>query len=131
MGHKKGIGYRCGGSSNVSGNTHVDVSNRKWYGDESKKDYRTKSCCQSYYDYFKIPKDIKKQYQLLYAKWLRKQPKVAVNKIIKINKDTVLNSIDNKIYIDTKKNKWIYTSINNKVGYVCIEDSSGIQAKEL
>lgn len=75
--------------------------------------------------------NVSKKYQLLYAKWLRKQPKVAVNKIIKINKDTIITSLDNKIYKDTKGNKWIYTQYNNYKGYTCIEDSSGIQAKEL
>lgn len=57
MGHKKGIGYRCGGGLNESGQTHIDVANRKWYGDESIKAYRTKSCCSSYYEYFGIKKD--------------------------------------------------------------------------
>ena len=57
MGHKKGIGYRCGGGSNESGQTHIDVANRKWYGDESIKAYRSKSCCSSYYEYFGIKKD--------------------------------------------------------------------------
>lgn len=71
------------------------------------------------------------KYELLYAKWLRKQPKVAVNKIIKLSKGTVLSSKDNKIYTDDKKNKWIYTTIGEKTGYVCIEDSTGKQAKEL
>lgn len=36
MGHKYGIGYRCGKSADSSGNIHIDVKNRKWYGDESK-----------------------------------------------------------------------------------------------
>lgn len=71
------------------------------------------------------------KYELLYDKWLRKQPKVAVNKIKKLSKGTVLSSKDNKIYTDTKKNKWIYTIINSNTGYVCIEDSTGKQAKEL
>lgn len=54
MGHKYGIGYRCGGSKDSTGNTHVDVKKRKWYGDESKS--MNKSCCSSYYDYFGISK---------------------------------------------------------------------------
>ena len=57
MGHRKGIGYRCGGDANESGQTHIDVANRKWYGDESIKAYRSKSCCSSYYEYFGIKKD--------------------------------------------------------------------------
>jgi len=54
MGHKYGIGYRCGGSKDSTGNTHVDTKKRKWYGDESKS--MNKSCCSSYYDYFGISK---------------------------------------------------------------------------
>lgn len=54
MGHKYGIGYRCGGSKDSTGNIHIDVKKRKWYGDESKS--MNKSCCSSYYDYFGISK---------------------------------------------------------------------------
>lgn len=54
MGHKYGIGYRCGGSKDSTGNTHIDVKPRKWYGDESKS--MTKSCCTSFYNYFNIKK---------------------------------------------------------------------------
>lgn len=52
LGHKCGIGYKCGGSSKY---THIDVRPRKWYGDESKS--MTKSCCSSFYDYFGIKKN--------------------------------------------------------------------------
>lgn len=55
MGHKYGIGYRCGGGSDASGQTHIDVKPRKWYGDESKS--MSKSCCSSFYDYFGIKKE--------------------------------------------------------------------------
>lgn len=55
MGHKYGIGYRCGGSSAESGNIHIDVKPRKWYGDESKS--MNKACCSSFYDYFGIKKE--------------------------------------------------------------------------
>lgn len=34
MGHKYGVGYRCGNSSVKSGNIHIDSRRRKWYGDE-------------------------------------------------------------------------------------------------
>lgn len=54
LGHKGGIGYRCGGSADSTGNTHIDVKPRKWYGDESKS--MSKSCCTSYYTYFGISK---------------------------------------------------------------------------
>ena len=36
MGHKGGIGYRCGGSTPESGCIHIDTMPRKWYGDERK-----------------------------------------------------------------------------------------------
>lgn len=58
LGHKKGIGYRCGGSKAATGNTHIDTKNRKWYGDESKS--MSKSCCTSFYTYFGISKPVKK-----------------------------------------------------------------------
>lgn len=54
LGHKCGIGYRCGGSTDSTGNTHIDTKPRKWYGDESKS--MTATCCTSYYDYFGIKK---------------------------------------------------------------------------
>lgn len=56
LGHKCGIGYRCGGSANSTGNTHIDVKSRKWYGDESIS--MNESCCISFYDYFGIEKII-------------------------------------------------------------------------
>lgn len=62
MSHKFGIGYRCGGSADFTGNTHIDVKNRKWYGDEAKS--LSRSCCNSFYDYFGIvrPNDTKTTY---------------------------------------------------------------------
>lgn len=54
LGHKAGIGYRCGGTSDNKGQIHIDTKPRKWYGDESKS--MTKSCCSSFYDYFGVSK---------------------------------------------------------------------------
>ncbi len=54
LGHNKGIGYRCGGSADSTGNTHIDTKPRKWYGDESKS--MTATCCTSFYDYFGVQK---------------------------------------------------------------------------
>jgi len=34
LGHKYGVGYRCGNSSVKSGLIHIDTRPRKWYGDE-------------------------------------------------------------------------------------------------
>lgn len=55
MGHKYGIGVRCGGASLESGKIHIDVKPRKWYGDESKS--MSKDCCSSFYDYFGVKKE--------------------------------------------------------------------------
>lgn len=79
LGHKYGIGYRCGGGSNESGQTHIDVKPRKWYGDESKS--TSKSCCSSFYDYFGIKKTntssttttTKKYIKLTAGVWCRKK----------------------------------------------------------
>lgn len=70
MGHKNGIGYRCGGSSNASGQIHIDVKPRKWYGDESKS--MSKACCSSFYDYFGIKKEDAKYIRLKSSVWCRK-----------------------------------------------------------
>lgn len=51
MGHKYGIGYRCGGVTDAQGNIHVDTKPRKWYGDESRS--MTATACQSFYDYLR------------------------------------------------------------------------------
>ena len=49
MGHKYGIGYRCGRVADSSGNIHIDTKPRKWYGDESKS--MTATACKSFFDY--------------------------------------------------------------------------------
>ena len=51
LGHQKGIGYRSGSNKLY---THIDVRDRKWYGDEAIS--KTKSCCDSFYEYFGIKK---------------------------------------------------------------------------
>lgn len=51
MGHKYGIGYRCGGVADSAGNTHVDTKPRKWYGDESKS--MTATACGSFFNYLR------------------------------------------------------------------------------
>lgn len=63
IGHKKGIGYRCGGSEN---GTHIDTKPRKWYADELYS--MTKSCCKSFYEYFNEPKPTTKKYIQITAK---------------------------------------------------------------
>lgn len=54
MGHKYGIGYRCGGGSSASGQTHIDTKHRFWYGDESKS--MGQIGIKSYYTYLNIKK---------------------------------------------------------------------------
>lgn len=49
MGHKYGIGYRCGRVADERGNIHIDTKPRKWYGDESKS--MSATCCTSFFDY--------------------------------------------------------------------------------
>ena len=49
MGHKYGIGYRCGRVTDEQGNIHIDTKPRKWYGDESKS--MTATACSSFFDY--------------------------------------------------------------------------------
>lgn len=127
IGHKKGIGYRCGGSET---RTHIDVKPRKWYGDEKKSN--TKSIGSSFHTYLKVPKTPNYEFELLKDKCFRKQPKVtSTNKITKIKKGVKFKSNDNKIYLDNKKNKWIYTTLNKKSGYICVDDSTGVQAKKI
>jgi len=50
LGHKFGIGYRCGKSKDKDGNIHIDTKPRKWYGDESKNNNQSISS-------FKAPSD--------------------------------------------------------------------------
>lgn len=69
--HKYGIGYRCGGSSDSSGNIHIDVKNRKWYGDESKNNNQSISS-------FKAPSDGKTGHKN-YLDYIYKATKMYVN----------------------------------------------------
>lgn len=125
LGWNYGVGYCCGGNTK---RTHIDSKHRKWYGDERKS--MTRSIGTSFYTYFNMPKPTSDAYRLLKDKWLRKDPKVANNKIKKLKKGTIIKSLDNIIYPDNKENQWIKTIINNVVGYVCINDSTGVQAKK-
>ncbi|MCR5484323.1 MAG: hypothetical protein K6F09_01895 [Clostridiales bacterium] len=51
LGHKYGIGYRCGGVADRAGNIHIDVKSRKWYGDETKS--MTAMACNSFFNYLR------------------------------------------------------------------------------
>lgn len=125
LGWNYGVGYRCGGNTK---RTHIDSKHRKWYGDEKKS--MVASIGNSFYTYFNLPKPTCDTYRLLKDKWFRKDHKVANNKIKKLKKGTIIQSLDNQIYTDNKGNQWIKTIINNQVGYVCINDSTGVQAKK-
>ena len=72
-----------------------------------------------------------KKYILLFDKWLRKDPKVAINKVKKVAKNTVIQSIDDKLYKSSNNSIWIKTTLSGVTGYICITDKSGLQAKEL
>ena len=72
-----------------------------------------------------------KKYILLFDKWLRKEPKVAINKIRKVAKNTVILSVDDKLYKSTTGSKWIKTTLSGVTGYICIYDSTGVQVKEV
>lgn len=71
LGHKYGIGYRCGGSSDASGNIHIDVKKRKWFGDESKNFNQSISS-------FKAPSDNKTGHKN-YLDYIHKPTKMYVN----------------------------------------------------
>lgn len=130
LGHKKGIGYQCGHSKDSTGAIHIDTRPRKWYADEGPKPY--KEGIKSFHTYLKVAKTPKYEFELLKDKYFRKQPKVkATNKISKIKKGVKFKSVDNKIYLDSKKNKWILTKLNNKSGYICVDDRTGVQAKKV
>lgn len=47
----KGIGFRCGGQKDTTGDTHADVRNRQWYGNEASKTPR-KAVTKDWYKYF-------------------------------------------------------------------------------
>lgn len=109
LGHQFGIGYKCGGSSNY---THIDVKPRKWYGDESKS--MTKSCCDSFYDYFGIPNPVKKAityqvYDNVKKYWLP-NVKANTNDYAGNFKNSIsgvyIDELEYRVY-DNKKNSWL------------------------
>ncbi|MBQ4583543.1 MAG: hypothetical protein IJA94_01425 [Bacilli bacterium] len=73
LGHQKGIGYRSGGNKLY---THIDIRNRKWYGDEAIS--QTKPCCDYFYEYFGIKKEsdvfVESDYITLEELYVRKGP---------------------------------------------------------
>lgn len=72
-----------------------------------------------------------KRYILLFKKCFRKEPKVANNVIKKIPSGTVIQAIDDKIETSKTGSKWVHTELSGVKGYICIEDKSGKQAKEI
>lgn len=111
------------GNSGRSTAKHLHFEVRKGKNDTSHRIDPTK--------YIKCDLPLKKnnKYELLFDKWLRKTPKVATNKIKKLKKGIIIESIDNKIYTDSKNNQWVYTINGSNKGYVCVQDKSGTQAK--
>ncbi len=108
LGHLGGIGYRCGGCSNESGNTHIDTLSRKWYGNEALS--MNKSCCNSFYDYFGIKKEQSINYQVydnVKKYWLPN---------VKINTSEYAGNLGNSIsalYIDNLKYR-VHDKVKNK-----------------
>ena len=133
MGHKYGIGYRSGSSSDASGNIHIDTKNRKWYGDESISHslaiWQIKKGAYSFYDYLGIKKEKPKlitpvsrdsekdQIEVLIndlnlrddanGKVLGLVPKGIYNVLDEINTDGYLwVKLDEKKWIATKEGNW-------------------------
>lgn len=50
LGHKYGIGWRCGRSSISTGRIHIDTRPRKWYGDEYYSNSKSISSLKAYSD---------------------------------------------------------------------------------
>lgn len=102
LGHQYGVGYRCGGSADDTGQTHIDVKPRKWFGNEAIS--MSKSVCSSWYDYFGVKKPVKYEpgkYKLNVAKAIRTEHKLDDKNIVKVG----------ACYDDVRKN---LTSKNTK-----------------
>ena len=107
MGHKYGIGYRCGGVTNANGETHIDVRHRQWYGDESVS-FKT-AVCKSWYNYFTVV------YKTLTTMNVRKSAGTDAKVVKKYTKGTefIATSI-------TRKGNVLWAKCAD--GYVCIND---------
>ena len=111
MNDYKGIGYRCGGVSNTNGETHIDVKDRQWYGNEAVS--MSKAVTKYWYKYFKIT------YKTLTTMNVRKQPTTKALVLKKYKKGTkfVATGIINK-----ENENWLKC----KDGYVCLNQKEKV-----
>lgn len=72
-----------------------------------------------------------KRFILLFSKKMRTGAGVTYKVIKTLKAGTVIQSTDDKIYKAKTGSKWIKCTLSGKTGYVCIEDKSGAQAKEV
>lgn len=141
MGHKYGIGYRCG-KKDENGETHIDVKKRKWYGDEFYKPYKT---VVSFYTYLGVERYKVGKYLSLEEKYVRTKP--SMNGKIKKVKDFNNNKIIQKALTSTKPNDLAKVAKNHKFtasafttekngrvwmknlnnGYMCIRNVDGTE----
>lgn len=105
MNDYRGIGYRCGGVSNANGETHIDVKDRQWYGNEAVS--MSKAVTKDWYKYFTVT------YKTLSTMNVRKEPTTKANVVKKYKKGTtfVATAIKNG-----KDDNWLKC----KDGYVCL-----------
>lgn len=114
MGHKYGIGYRCGGAQNKAGTTHIDVRHRQWYGNEAVSFKR--AVCKTWYNYFTI------KYETMDRMNVRKGAGTNYAIVKKYDKGTIFTATA----VTVKKDSvWLKC----KDGYVCLEDSKHVYCK--
>ena len=116
MGHKCGIGYRCGGGSDESGQTHIDVKPRKWYGNEAVS--MSTSCCSSFYDYFGIKKQTSSSGSDIVKSLQMALNECGANLVIDGIKENATDRAINKYYNCKSVIKWVQQRLNN-LGYNC------------
>ena len=111
MNDYKGIGYRCGGVSNANGETHIDVKDRQWYGNEavSLKTAVTKS----WYKYFTVT------YKTLDTMNVRTGPSTK-DKVVKVLKKGA--TFHAKSIKNGKDENWLQCDD----GYVCLNQKDKV-----
>ena len=126
---KKGDKVKKGQIIGVMGNTGNSYGRHLHFEVRDKKDVRINPTLYINSDLPNNPTG--KRYILLFKKCFRKEPKIANNVIKKIPSGTVIQAIDDKIETSKTGSKWVHTELSGVKGYICIEDKSGKQAKEI